>query len=75
MARKGPPRDAWWIAKRMERQTYCFSTVLTYAGSRSIRIAFLFVFLLYLIDYVHQEFPIRLAGAGDRERESGAGND
>lgn len=35
------------------------------------RTALLFFSLqLYLIDYVHQEFPIKLAGAGDRmERE------
>lgn len=36
----------------------------------------MFFFLLYLIDYVHQEFPIKPAGAGDRrKRESGAWND
>jgi hypothetical protein len=38
---------------------------------------FSFFFLLpELTDYVHQEFPIKLAGAGDRlGRESGAWND
>jgi hypothetical protein len=29
----------------------------------------------YLTDYVHQEFPRKLAGAGDLERESGAWKD
>ena len=50
----------------------CSLASLTKEVEVSRKLLLLF-FLLYLIDYVHQDFPIKPAGAGGRrERESGA---